>query len=305
MTGHHAPVGDRRRRRRTAMLLGVAVLLAVSGCGSGSGSGSGSDSVDAKGRPLPGVKEFGLSEVQFVQHVEKTQTLISKCMADAGFEYVPVDVKTVEAAQARVRQDPGYTRREFKERWGLAVTTRFDDPVRDTGLGPNLRIWKSLPERDREAYSRTLWGEDPRADFVFAFDEEDFSSTGGCTRKAVAQVFTPAQLKGTYVNPKDVLVESDPRIIEAEDKWTKCMRDAGYDYEDDQDEIIEDYEERLDELAGDDDPATLTGSRAAALHRLQQEEIAVSLVDLDCQIKYTDDVFRQVEIEVFGHPVSG
>lgn len=302
MSSDHVPTGGRRQHvRRTATLLGVAVLLAVTGCGSDTGS----DASPGKGKPLPGIKEFGLTEVQFVQHVERTQALISRCMADAGFEYVPVDVKTIEAAQARVRQDPGYTRRSYKEKWGLAVTTRFDNPVRDTGLGPNLEIWKSLPERDREAYSRTLWGEDADADFVFTFDEEDFSSTGGCTRKAVAQVFTPDQLKGTYVNPKDVLVESDPRIIEAEDKWTECMRDAGYDYEDDQDEIIEDFEKRLDELAGDDEPATLTGARAVALRKLQQEEIAVSLVDLDCQVKYTDDVFRKVEIEIFGQPVSG
>ncbi|HEY0774447.1 MAG TPA: hypothetical protein VGD51_10220, partial [Nocardioidaceae bacterium] len=163
----------------------------------------------------------------------------------------------------------------------------------------------SLPEADQEAYSRTLWGDNPKYDFVFAFDEEDFSETGGCTREAVAQVFTKAQLKGTYVNPKDVLVENDPRIIEAEDKWTECMRSAGYDYEDDQDEIIEDYEQRLEELLGEDDPESLTGHRLEQLRKLQQEEIAVSLVDLDCQIKHTDDVFRQVEIEVFGQPVSG
>ena len=83
------------------------------------------------------------------------------------------------------------------------------------------------------------------------------------------------------------------------------MRSAGYDYEDDQDEIIEDYEQRLEELLGEDDPQSLTGHRLEQLRKLQQEEIAVSLVDLDCQIKHTDDVFRQVEIEVFGQPVSG
>ena len=56
-------------------------------------------------------------------------------------------------------------------RWGLGVTTRFDNPVRDTGLGPNLEIWKSLPEADQEAYTRTLWGDNPKYDFVFSFDE--------------------------------------------------------------------------------------------------------------------------------------
>ncbi|HSE10825.1 MAG TPA: hypothetical protein VLB29_19335 [Nocardioidaceae bacterium] len=289
-------------RGSRAAALGVAgALLVLSSCG---GSPQSEDQAP-DGKPLPGIKEFGLNEVQFAQHIEQTQAQIAECMADAGFEYVPVDVKTIEAAQARVRMDPGYTRRSYKEKWGLAVTTRYDDPVRDTGLGPNLEIWQSLPEADQEAYSRTLWGDESNDDFVFAFDEEDFSGTGGCTRDAVAKVFTPAQLKGTYVNPKDVLVESDPRIIEAENNWTECMRDAGYDYEDDQDEIIEDFQERLEALVGEDDPQTLTGARAAELRQLQQEEIEVSLVDLDCQLKYTDAVFEKVEIEVFGQPVSG
>ena len=291
-----------RRRRSAAVVVGVAIVLASSGCQSSTGSSTGSD---ANAKSLPGTKEFGLTEVQFVQHIEDTQALIAECMAEAGFEYIPVDVKTIEAAQARMRTDPGYTRQTYKEKWGLGVTTRFDKPVRDTGLGPNLEIWQSLPERDRLAYSRTLWGDNPDVDFVFAFDEEDFSDTEGCTREAVAKVFTRKQLKGTYVNPKDVLVENDPRIIEAQDRWTECMRDAGYDYEDDQDVIIEEYEERFAKLVGNDDPTTLRGPRAAALRKLQQEEIAVSLVDLRCQIEHTDDVFREVEIEVFGQPVSG
>lgn len=287
-------------RRRATALAAVAVLLAVSGCASDAGS----DASQGKGKPLPGIKEFGLTEVQFVQHIQKTQALIAQCMADAGFEYIPVDVKTVEAAQARVRSEPGYTRRTYKEKWGLAVTTRFDHPVRDTGLGPNLKIWKSLPKADQEAYSHTLWGDDPGADFVWSFDEEDFSATGGCTRKAVAQVFTPAQLKGTYVNPKDVLVDSDPRIIEALHNWSKCMHARGYDYKKDQDEIIDEYGERLDQLVGDSDPTKLTGTRLAALHKLQQQEIKVSLADVECEIKYADDVYHEVEIEIYGQPLE-
>ena len=283
-------------KRRSVSLVALGALLVVAGCG---GDAASRDKPGQESK-LPGIKEFGLTEVEYVEHVERTQQLIAECMRDAGFEYVPVDVRTVAEAQATVRMDPGYTRRSYKEKWGLGVTTRFDDPVRDIGLGPNLEIWQSLPPADQEAYAHTLWGDEPKSDFVFTFDEEDFSSTGGCTREAVSQVFTEAQLKGTYVNPKDVLVENDPRVIEAQDNWTECMREAGYEYEDDQDEIIEDFEKRLAALLDGDDPQSLTGPRLAALHKLQQEEIELSLIDLDCQIRYTDDVFEQVELEVFG-----
>lgn len=287
-----------RRSGATVLAAVVSVVVVVVGTACSGGE-------SAAGPPLPGIKEFGLTEAEFVDHVERTQALIAGCMGRAGFEYVPVDVATVERAQASVRQEPGLSRREYKERWGLSVTTRFDDPVRTIGLGPNAAVIEALPAADRVAYELTLFGEALDSDFAFTLDEEDFSATGGCTREAVAQVFTPDQLLGTYVNPKDVLVAEDPRVIEAQEDWTACMREHGYDYTDDQDAIIEDYEQRLEVLLEGDDPATLTGERLAALHELQAQEIAVSLADLDCQIRYTDEVFRQVETEVFGRPVSG
>lgn len=112
-------------------------------------------------------------------------------------------------------------------------------------------------------------------------------------------------MKGTYVNPKDVLVEEDPRIIAATKKWSECMNDRGYEYEEDQDEIIDEYLERLEELLDGDDMASLTGARLAELEELRQEEIAVAIADLECQILHTDEIFREVEFEVFGERVSG
>ncbi len=290
--------GIRRLAEPVARVVTAAVMvLAVSACGRGA-------TTDAKAKALPGIKEFGLTEEQFAEHIEKSQALIAACMTEAGFQYIPVDVRTVEAAQERVREDPELTHTEYKQKYGYGVTTRFDSPVRDTGLGPNLQIWQGLPEPDKAAYSHTLWGDDPRADFVFAMDEEDFSRTGGCTRKAVAQVFTAEQLTGAYVNPKDELVDSDPRIIKALKAWSKCMHEKGFEYEEDQDEIISEYQDRLDKLLDGDDPATLTGPVAEALRNLQEQEIAVSLADYECEIKHTDDVYKKVEIEVFGQPVS-
>jgi len=296
-------------RRRGTALLAAAFALAVAACGGG-GDGaaatSGGATTEAGTPAVPGVKEFGLTEQEFAAHVEKTQSLIAACMREAGFEYVPVDVQTIEAAQKRVRQDPGVTEAEYKQKYGFGITTRFDNPVRDTGLGPqNLQTFKNLSKADQVAYNRTLFGDDPTADFAFTLDEEDFSSTGGCTRKAVAQVFTPEQLKGTYENPKDVLVQSDPRVTAARQEWVKCMRAEGYDYATDQDEIIEEYQDKLDELTEGADPATLTGERAAELRKLQAEEVAAALVDFDCETKHTTKIVRQVELEVFGRVVSG
>lgn len=300
-------VSHRFRVRRILIVAGALVVLATaSACASG-GRGQAAGSSAAPVRPaLPGIREFGLNDQEFAAHVEKVQSVMAACMKEAGFEYVPVDVATIERAQASVRKEPGLSRREYKQKWGLAVTTRFDNPVRAIGLGQqNVHTIESLSAPARVAYEHTLFGEQRDSDFAFTFDEEDFERTGGCTRKAVAAAFTPEQLEGTFVSPKDVLVRQDPRIVAAQDKWTSCMQDAGYNYEKDQDAIIKDFTKRLDALTEGDNPATLTGERRNALHALQADEIKVSLADLDCQEKYTDAVFRQVEIEIFGRPVSG
>lgn len=282
-----------------ATLIVLACGLVLAGCGGGANQRTGD-------KHLPGIKEFGLTEEEFAAHVEKVESLIGACMARAGFEYVPVDVKTVELAQQYVRADPKVSRRDYHERWGYGETTRFDDPVRTVGLGPqNQRIFNNLSPAAQVAYNHTLYGEDADKTFVWTLDEEDFSETGGCTRKAVAATFTKAQLLGTYVNPKDVLVESDPRIVKAVAAWTACMREAGYDGYEDQDEIMDELGERLDQLLDGDDPTTLTGEKLRALKRLQAEEVDASMADLACELEHTDDVYRTVEIEVFGQPVSG
>ena len=97
-------------------------------------------------------------------------------------------------------------------------------------------------------------------------------------------------------------MSKDPRVIRALDNWSKSIQATGYNYLRDQDE---EYEERLDALTERQDPRTLTGSRLIALRKLQAEEVAVSLVDLKCQVQYTDDGIRKVEVEVFGQLVSG
>jgi hypothetical protein len=306
-----------------SLLLIVALSLVAAACGGGSTSsdqasadqraaepaqtsaGDGQTTDGGDEAPLPGVKEFGLTEEEYAAHIEETQALIATCMAEAGFEYIPADVETVALAQANVRKRGTYEEKKaYKEKWGYDASTRFENKVKNIELGPqNLQYIRSLSEADRAAYERTLYGEDPNATFAFTFDEEDLSSTGGCTRAAVEQVFTPEQLKGTYVNPKDILIEGDPRVVEAQADWVACMQDAGYDGYLDQDEIIEEFEEEFFALTGGKDPRTLTGARAEELKQLQAEEIAISLADLDCE-QALDKAVEEVEIEVYGRPIS-
>lgn len=285
-------------KRGVVGLVAPLALLVVT-CGTGAGDGQTETT-----QSLPGIQAFGLTDQEFTRYVEEVESIIAECMAEAGFEYVPVDVTAVLDVGVWRRADPNVSREEFKREWGYGISTRVDDPAREVGLGDqNVAIYEGLTESEKIAYDRTLFGDDPDATFAMTLDDEDFSGTGGCTREAVTAVFPAEMMTATFINPKDVLVESDPRVVAAEQEWMDCMSEDGYEYED-QDEIIEEYEDSYDELLDGKDLDELSGDELVALEELQSEEIAVALKDLECQA-LVDPVIREVEIEIFGEPVSG
>jgi hypothetical protein len=58
---------------------------------------------------LPGTGEFGLSDRELVQAVEKVEALIAQCMREHGFEYVAADYKTVRRGMGAMMSLPGLT----------------------------------------------------------------------------------------------------------------------------------------------------------------------------------------------------
>lgn len=289
------------KKRSLASLIGVALIAAACNSTAEVDPTNGETSTSI---PLPGTQAFGLTEAEFTEYVEEVESLIADCMAEAGFEYVPVDVTAVLEVGIWMRADPNLSREEFKSQWGYGISTRTDNPPREIGLGrQNIQIYESLSESEKIAYDRTLFGDDTDATFALTLDDEDFSGLGGCTEEAVSSVFPEEMMSSSFINPKDVLIESDPRVIAADEEWMECMSEEGYEYED-QDEIIEEYEERYDALTDGEDPEDLSGADLQALEELQAEEIAVALRDLECQGPL-DEVIREVEIEIYGEPVSG
>jgi hypothetical protein len=247
-----------------------------------------------------GAEEFGLSLEELTVRVESTEASIGSCMAEVGFEYVPLDFPTIKEAMDSSGSAPGLSDEEYVAQYGLGVTTQFDQPIVSFRAGPrNNATFDALGEADRVAYSRALWGDSPDWNLARAVEEEDFSRTGGCTRSAAEQTFTSEELTGAYVNPADVFIAQDPRMIAAVEAWAGCMADEGYDYEN-EDAVIDDLMERLDAIAAGQDPRTLTGPALDALTELQGEELAIAAVSVECEEAHIVDVEEQVEREVFG-----
>jgi len=288
------------RKLSSALALGLAAGMGLAACGGGSGSGSAASSGNARF----GSEEFGLSMDQLASKVEKVEGLIGDCMTAAGFEYVPVDFARVKEGMDSDKSAPGLSDEQFIAQYGFGITTQYDHPGREIGLGEqNIQIYQALSPQEQVAYDHTLFGEDREATFAQSVEAEDFSKTGGCTRQAVEQTFTTAELTQAYINPADVAISQDPRVVEALGKWSDCMRQKGYDYAN-PDDVEQDLHDRLDAITHGADPRTLTGSDAAALAELQGEELALAPVSITCEEDTLEPVISKVEAEIFGAPVS-
>lgn len=245
-----------------------------------------------------GTEEFGLSQRELVQAIEKVETLISKCMREQGFEYIAADYLTVRQGMSADKTLPGLDEEEFVKQYGWGVSTLYTgqapqlaegySPAK-VGLGKrNVQIFRKLSPADQVAYNRALLGANTDATFAVGLETEDFSRCAGCTRTAVAQVFKPDELKPTYYNPKDALVNKDSRMKAALRYYTTEMRKAGFDYSH-PDDLEADIRERL---------AAITEGSTVLVEKLSPEQRAAlrELQDFERRLAVKN---RELKLEVF------
>lgn len=284
-------------------IAGVAASagLLLAACGGGSGS---STSTTIRGGQSSDAAEFGLTEAEVTVRVDAVEAAIAKCMTTAGFEYVPVDYKTIRTAMDTDSKPSGLDSAQFRKEFGYGISTLYGGANKqfEVGLGRNLAIRDGLPGPDRVAWERALLGEDASQSFAVGLDSEDLSRTGGCTRTAVEATFSAQELGPGFVNYQNAdaaRVEQDPRVIDALRAWSTCMRDAGYSYHTSSD-IDADIASRLDSITGGLAPADLTADAQTALTQLQGEERAIAAADSKCELAHVTDVKAKVEKELLG-----
>lgn len=283
------------------MTIGVVVLFVIS--------------TGAQPPVAPGTEEFGLTPKQLVQSIEKVEALISKCMREQGFEYVAVDYITVRRGMGADKNMPGLSEEGFIDRYGFGLSTMYTGrpPQLSRGYSPakvglgerNVRIFEDLSQADQFAYNRVLFGENTDATFAVGLETENFSRTGGCTRKAIEQVFEPEQLKAIYYNPKDALISKDPRMKAALRKYGAEMRKAGFDYNH-PDEVEPDIRNRLAALTknGTIRVEEMSPEQRIVLKKLQNYELQVATKNFELAEELFDPVEEKIEREMYAREVK-
>lgn len=259
----------------------------------------------------PGTEEFGLTSRELVQTVNRVERLIARCMREQGFSYLPVDYLTVRKGMSADKKMPGLSEEEFLQQYGFGITTLYTGaaPQLATGYSPakvglgerNVQLYENLSTVDQVAYNRALFGDNSSVSFAVGLEIENFSQTGGCTRSAVEQVFTPEQLQATYYNPKDALINKDPRMKKAIKTYAKEMRAAGFNY-DHPDEVEGDIRARLAALTAGGTIAVdqMTADQRAALDELNSFERQVAIKNEQLAEELFDPVEEQIEREMYA-----
>ncbi len=306
-----------------ATVLVAILVIGMAGCGNGSTENGGETptvqttggETEEKPAEQPGKEEFGLTTKALVQAVERVEALIAEYMREEGFEYVAVDYKTVRRGMAADKSLPGVSEEEFIAKYGFGVSTLYTGAAPQltegycpgrVGLGEkNVQIYKNLSPADQVAYNRSLFGENTDASFAVGLEVEDFSRCGGCTRKAIEQVFKLEQLKATYYNPLNALINKDPRMKAALRKYAAKMREAGFDYNH-PDEVETDIRERFYAITdgGTVPLEKLSTEQRAALKKLQDYERRVAAISFELEEEIFDPVEEQIERELYAREVK-
>src|SRR5215831_5090458 len=265
----------------------------------------------AKAPPGLGTEEFGMSPRELVQAIERTEELIAKCMREQGFQYTAVDHATVRAGMAADKQMPGVLEAEFVSRYGFGVSTLYTGlpPQLATGYSPakvglgerNVQYFKSLSPPDQAAYNHALLGENIHATFAVALEAENLSQTGGCTRAAVEQVFKPEQLRATYYNPQDALINKDRRMKAALAHYAREMKKAGFEYNH-PDEVEPDIRARLAAITNNGRILIekMSPEQKAALKKLQDYELSVAAKSVKLHEEVIAPVEERIQQELFS-----
>jgi hypothetical protein len=279
-------MGDLRRRVLVLALICIAAI-AIAGCGDDKSAEPPQELEDTIG--------FGGDSAKEIQ--ARVENRIGECMRAQGFQYQPVDPF---AAQQAITGKARISDEEFTKQFGYGISTLFGKGNQQSD--PNERIRNSLSAADRAAYDRALGGDNPGVTFAEAVDSGDFSELGGCTKEASDASFGGAAVLNQLVERLDGLDEritQDQRMVKANEKWSACMQEKGYRYEE-PDAIDEDLTERFKGIVGAGiRPGTSTippgtSFDRAALTSLQEEEVRIANADLDCEKQEIEPVEREV-----------
>lgn len=293
----------RPARSFATILFAIGATVTLAACSGGGGGGGGGD-LTYEDSPL--AKYFEAvngewNEERAVQQQQEIEELTAACMAEEGFEYVPVD------QSQNMYFDDDMEERNTEEwvaanGWGMVQTQedmKEQQAQAEEYVDPNQPYVESLSPSEQEAYWATLYGAPPSEEELNDDGSYEYSwETAGCQGAANHEVqgdsYWEDERFAGLVEDMNALWEDlpkQPEIVELNQKWSECMADAGYpDLKLRQDAQMSISDEMNAFWEGQETPE---GPSDEQLAELKDREIELALADFRCanQLDYDTTQF--------------
>lgn len=323
-------------RTARVVVASVAVLAALAACSDGPAAGDpeltweDSPLNTALGAVWGGDQDSEDIEREEAERNRKVEEIVATCMADEGFEYIPVEY---DMGTTFFTEDEDWDTEEWAQQYGYGITTNpwadEEEAVaepEEEWTDPNDDYVSGMSPAEQEAYYEALYGPQTfTEDEEWVEDEELVEEytweEAGCQGLAQHEVYEeddpwsdPAFAE--LFEAMDRLYqdsEKDPRIREINDEWATCMADAGITgmttpmaaselFYQEYDKLYQEADAQIDwenldweSLDGTTDPVTEIMEKSG-LAELREREIAAAVADFHCQ-EELDVEARSLEIQ--------
>jgi hypothetical protein len=283
-----------------------AVIVLMAGCAPGP---EGGDKLDPAKSPLAeyySTMYGGGDEEDFAKQQQKVEELVAVCMADEGFEYIPVDQSQYMSTSDVAEYDP--QSKKWVAENGYGITTQNGmapevDPEEEQFVDPNQSYVEALSATEQTAYYETLYGVSPTEEEMNNEEYEYSWEKAGCQGAAQHEVRPQAYDDEKYqpllekMNTIYETVQRDPKVAELDSSWSSCMADAGFTSYAKKQDAMDAVIEKSNALYED---GSAEGPSDEMLKEVQEFEIETAMADLECatSIDYQDTVLGvQFELE--------
>lgn len=296
-----------------------AASSASSSSSSGSEPETSADGVAAGGTAMAASSPIGAFfdggfDDALAEYTTRVEEAIVVCMAEQGFRFAVSENGRVNEIEARQNE---LTTREWTAQYGFGISTSFDSIARNQTSDPNVEIFFSMSESEREVWSQTLSGGDIGAALGGDFGSRPLEDQG-CIGQALIDTGGQEAIEGLstfgdiYEEGEAALFDTR-EMVEASDAWARCMSEAGFlnyaNLDDPEDEISErlgvvtaPLSAAIDNLSDEEGEALISGESldledlpdldVQALRDLQDDERALALADLDCYEAEVQAIFE-------------
>jgi hypothetical protein len=296
-----------RRTLFPALSIAVVLSLAMAGCSSSDSA----EELDPSKSPLTEYTEViygNQDQDDYNKQQVEVEKLVAVCMAEEGFEYIPVDPYQGQVSSSEEMEDTDTEEWVASHGYGMTQTPEEIEESEDNAVewvDPNQPYVESLSEGEMTAYYEVLYGVQPtdeelNDDGSYDYKWEDAGCQGAAQHEVQGEnVYEQEEHKALFDSMNAIYEDlmADPEMKKLDAEWVSCMADAGYTDFKAKQEAVQNVIDKSNAL-WEENPET--GPTEEQQAEARDYELEIAMADFKCseKIDYTDKATAiQFELE--------